>query len=107
MTLVPNTLRVRPESNGYNVQQALPPKVVPIRHYLSILTQLGARTALQVDLPQVDLPPRPAGRPNPLDSESSDDGVILTARKEQVGDTQHTRHYLVAYQKSGGRVSST
>ena len=33
----------------------------------------------------------------PLDSESSNDGVLLTARKEQVGDALHTRHYTAPH----------
>ena len=55
-------------------------------------TQLGARTALHIALP-----PRPAGGPNLIDSESSDDGVLLSARKEQVGDALHTRHYIAPH----------
>ena len=43
------------------------------------------------------LPPRPAGGPNLIDSESSDDGVLLSARKEQVGDALHTRHYIAPH----------
>ena len=42
---------------------------MPISNYLAVLTQLGARTAVLVELP-----PRPAGGPNLLDSESSNDG---------------------------------
>ena len=60
---------------------------MPISNYLAILTQLGARKALPVELP-----PRPAGGPNLLDSESSSNGILLSARKEQVGDALHTHH---------------
>ena len=76
-TMVQNTLRSRPESIGCNLSKELPSRAVPIRNYLAILTQLGARTALHIALP-----PRPAGGPNLIDSESSYDGVLLSAHKE-------------------------
>ena len=88
-TMVQNTLRSRPGSIGGDLSKELPSRAVPIRNYLAILTQLGARTALHIALP-----PRPAGGPNLIDSESSDDGFLLSARKEQVGDAFHTRHYI-------------
>ena len=56
------------------------------------LAKLGARTALHIALPL-----RPAGAPNLIDSESSDDGVVLSARKEQVRDALHTRHYIAPH----------
>ena len=65
--------------------RAMLAKAVPIHGYLSILTQLGARTALHVDLPQ-----RPCGGPNLIDSESSNDGIKLWARKEEVDNLSHT-----------------
>ena len=65
---------------------------MPIRNYLAILSQLGTRTTLHVELP-----PWPAGGPNLLDSESSGDGILLSARKEQVGDALHTRHYMAPH----------
>ena len=86
--MVQNTLRSRPGSIGCDLSKELPSRAVPIRNYLAILTQLGACTALHIALP-----PRPAGGPNLIDSESSDDGVLLSACKEQVGDALHTRHY--------------
>ena len=88
-TMVQNTLRSRPGSIGCDLNQELPSRAVPIRNYLVILTQLGARTTLHIPLP-----PRPAGGPNLIDGESSDDGVLLSSRKEQVGDALHTRHYI-------------
>ena len=91
-TMVQNTLRSRPGSIGCNLSKELPSRAVPTRNYLAILTQLGARTALHIALP-----PRPAGGPNLIDSESSDDGVLLSARKEQVGDALHTRHYIAPH----------
>ena len=89
ITMVQNTLRSCPESIGCNLSKELPSRAVPIRNYLAILTQLGARTALHIALLL-----RPAGGPNPIDSESSDDGVVLLARKEQVRDALHTRHCI-------------
>ena len=91
-TMVQNTLRSRPGSIGCDLSKELPSRAVPIRNYLAILTQLGARTALHIALP-----PRPAGGPNLIDSESSDDGVLLSARKEQVRDALHTRHYIAPH----------
>ena len=38
-----------------------------------------------------------AGGPNLIDSESSDNGILLSARKEQVGDALHTRHYIAPH----------
>ena len=69
-----------------------PAKAVPIRNYLSILNQLSARTTLHVELPQ-----RPAGRPNLIDSESSNDGVMLTACEEKLGNPVHAKHYIDPY----------
>ena len=63
--MVQNTLRSRPGSIGCNLSKELPSRAVPIRNYLAILTQPGARTALHVALL-----PRPAGGPNLIDSES-------------------------------------
>ena len=65
---------------------------MPVRNYLAILTQLGARTALHIALP-----PRPAGGPNLINSESSDDGVLLSACKEHVEDALHTRHCIAPH----------
>ena len=65
---------------------------MPIRNYLAILTQLGARTALHIALP-----PRPDGGPNLIDSESSHDGILLSARKEQMGDALYTHHYIAPH----------
>ena len=70
-TMVQNTLRSRPGSIGCNLSEELPSRAVPIRNYLAILTQLGARTALHIALL-----PRPAGGPNLIDNESSDDGDL-------------------------------
>ena len=92
VTLVQNTPRVRPQSIVHDLQHALPSHAVAIPDYLSNLTQLGARTALHVVLPR-----RPAGGPNLIDSESSDDGILLAARQDQVGDAQHTRHYVAPH----------
>ena len=78
--MIQNTLRSCPGCIGCDLSQELPSRAVPIRGYLAILTQLGARTALHVALP-----PRPAGGPDLIDNESSDDGVLLPAHKEQVG----------------------
>ena len=87
-TMVQNTLCSRPGSIGCcDLSKELPSRALPIRNYLAILTQLGARTALHIALP-----PRLARGPNLIDSENSDDGVLLSARKEQVGDALHTRH---------------
>ena len=91
-TMVQNTLRSRPGSIGCNLSKELPSRALPICNYLAILIQLGARTALHMALP-----PRPAGGPNLIDSESSDDGVLLLARKEQVGDALHTRYYIAPH----------
>ena len=74
--MVYNTLRSRPVSIGCDLSQELPSRVVPIRNYLAILTYPGAPSALHVALP------RPTGGPNLMDSKSSDDGVLLSARKE-------------------------
>ena len=101
-TMVQNTLRSRPGSIGCNLSKELPSGAVPIRNYLAILTQLGARTALHIALP-----PRPAGEPNLIDSESSDDGVLLLARKEQVGDALHTRHYIAPHRYHEDPSAST
>ena len=92
VTMMQNTLRARLNTMGCDLSRELPSRAVPIRNYLAILTQLGTRTALHVELP-----PRPAGGPNLLDSESSDDGIVPSARKEQVGDALHTRHYVAPH----------
>ena len=91
-TMVQNTLRSRPGSIGCDLSKEPPSRAVPIRNYLAILTQLGACTALHMALP-----PRPVGGPNLIDSESADGGVLLSARKEQVGDALHTRHYIAPH----------
>ena len=91
-TMVQNTLHSRRGSIGCELSKELPSRAVPIRNYLAILTQLGACTSLHIALP-----PRPAGGPNLIDSESSDDGVLLSARKEQVGYALHTRHYIAPH----------
>ena len=92
VTMMQNTLRARPNTMGCDLSRELPSRAVPIRNYLAILTQLGACTALHVELP-----PRPAGGPNLLDNESSDDGILPSARKEQAGDALHTRHYVAPH----------
>ena len=58
ITMVQNTVCSRPGSIGCNLSKDLASRAVPIRNYLAILTQLGARTALHIALP-----PRPAGGP--------------------------------------------
>ena len=97
ITMVQNTLR-----STCNLGCELPSRAVPIRNYLAILTQLGARTALHVALP-----PWLAGGPNLIDSESSDDGVLLPSRKEQVGDALHTRHYIAPHRCHGDPSADT
>ena len=92
ITMVQNMLRSRLGSIGCDLSKELPSRAVSIRNYLAILTQLGARTALHIALP-----PRPGGGPNLIDSESSDDGVLVSARKEQVGDALYTRHYIAPH----------
>ena len=92
ITMVQNALRSRPGSIGYGLSKKLPSRVVPICNCMAILTQLSARTALHIALP-----PRPAGGPNLIDSESSDDTVLPSARKEQVGYSLHTRHYIAPH----------
>ena len=77
ITMVQNTLRSRPGSIGCDLSKEVPSRAVPIRNYLAVLTQLGARTTFHVALP-----PRPAGGANLINSESSNDGVLLSARKE-------------------------
>ena len=91
-TMLQNTLRSRPGSIGCELTKELPSRAVPIRNYLAILTQLGARTALHIALA-----PRAAGGPNLIDSESSNDGVLLSARKEQVGEALHMRPYIAPH----------
>ena len=93
--MVQNTLRSHPGSVGCDLSEELSSRAVPIHNYLAILTQLGAHTALHIALP-----PRPAGGggANLIDSESSDDGLLLSARKDQVGDALHTRHYVAPHQ---------
>ena len=68
-----------------NLNRVLPSRAVFIRNYLAMLTELGARTR-----PHVELPPRSAWGPNLLDSESSSNGILLSAREEQLGDASHT-----------------
>ena len=51
ITMVQNTLRSHPGSIGCDVNQELPSRAVRICNYLAVLTQLGARTAVQVALP--------------------------------------------------------
>ena len=75
-TMVQNMLRSRPGSIGCDLSNELRCRAVPC-NYVAILSQLGARNALHIALP-----PRPAGGANTIDSESSDDGVLLSARKE-------------------------
>ena len=58
-TMVQNTLRSRLGSIGCDLSKELPSQEVPIRNYLAILTQLGARTALHIALP-----PRQGGQPH-------------------------------------------
>ena len=84
ITTVQNTLHSHPGSIGCDISTEYLSRAVSIRNYLAVLTQLGARTALHIALP-----PRPAGGPNSIDSESSDDGVLLSAHKEQVGCPPH------------------
>ena len=90
--MVQNTLRSRPGSIGCDLNKELPSPAVPICNYLAILAQLGARTALHIALP-----PRRAGARGLIDSESSHDGVLLSAYKEQVGDALHTRHHIAPH----------
>ena len=80
ITMVQNTLRSRPGSIGCDLSKELPSRAVAIRNYLAILTQLGARTALHIALS-----PRPAGGSNLIDSESSDDCILLSPCKELNG----------------------
>ena len=80
ITMVQNTLRSHPGSTGCDLSKELPPRAVPIRNYLAILTQLGARTALHVVIP-----PRPAGGPNLTDGESSNDGSFCQPVKNKWG----------------------
>ena len=82
ITMLQNTLRSRPGSIGCDLSQEfkLPSRAVPIRNYLAILTQPGARTALHVALP-----PRSAGGPNLIDNERSNDGFLLSTRKHKWG----------------------
>ena len=56
ITMVQNTFRSRLGSIGCDLSKELLSRAVPIRNYLAILTQLGARTALHIALL-----PRPAG----------------------------------------------
>ena len=91
-TIVQNTLRSRPGSIGCDLSKEMSSRAVPIHNYLAIITRLGACTALHIALPS-----RPAGGPNLVHSESSDDGVLLSACKEQVVDALHTRHYIAPH----------
>ena len=93
----PRISAYREQPKGHHRRQRtkskeLPSRAVCIRNYLAVFTQRGARTALHLALPR-----RPAGGANLIDSESSDDGVLLSARKEQVGDALHTRHYIAPH----------
>ena len=69
----------------HNIYSALLAKAVRICNYRSILSQLGAHTALHVDLSQ-----RPCGGPNLIDSESSNDGIM----SEHARSKWATRHTL-------------
>ena len=51
ITMLPNMLRSRPRSIGCDLSKELPSRAVPIRNYLAILMELGARTALHIALP--------------------------------------------------------
>ena len=73
----------------HDLRRALPAKAVPIRNYLPILTQFGAGTALHIKLPR-----RPAGGPNLIHTESSDDGILLAPPDQQVGNPQHARYHM-------------
>ena len=89
VTLTQTTLRAKPNMLMHNPQRTLLARAVHIRNYQSILSELGACTALHVELPQ-----RPPRGPNLIDSESSKDGIMHKAREEQVGNLLHTRHYI-------------
>ena len=51
VTLLQTTLHAQPIALVHDLQHTLPASAVPIRNYLSILTQLCTGTALHVELP--------------------------------------------------------
>ena len=100
--MVQNTLRSRLGSNGCDLSKKLPSRAVPICNYLAILTQLGARTALHIALR-----PRPAEGCNLIDSESFDDSVLLSTRKEEPDDALHAHHYIAPHRCHEGPLART
>ena len=64
VTMMYSTLRTNHSALLHDVNNVLPPYATPICNYLSILTQLGARTPLHIAPPE-----HPAGGPELIDSE--------------------------------------
>ena len=103
VTMMQSKVRAQHSSLVHDVNNVLLSHATPIHNYLSILIQLGARAALHFALSE-----RPAGGPELIDSKSSDNGAVLQACTPQVGDPQHTRHYVApircAEDPSTGRI---
>ena len=63
--------------------------MAPIRDYVTMLRQLGARTSIQLCEYQA-----PHGGPTFFDEESSDDGIQIRSQHPDVGDESLSRKYI-------------
>ena len=79
VTMMQSIVHTKHSSLVNNVNHVLPSHATTTHHYLSILTQLGARTTLHIALPE-----RLAGGLELIDSKNSDDGAMLQGRTPQV-----------------------
>ena len=65
--------------------------MAPIRDYVTMLRQLGARTSIQLCEYRA-----PRGGPTLFDEESSDDGIQMRSQQPDVGDESLSRKYIAA-----------
>ena len=89
ITLLQTALRDRHGRVRAIAQRPVDRKMAPIRDYVTMLRQLGARTSIQLCEYQA-----PRGGPTFFDEESSDDGIQMRSQHPDVGDESLSRKYI-------------
>ena len=89
ISLLQTALRDRHSRVWAIAQRPVDRKMTPIRDYVTMLRQLGARTSIQLCEYRA-----PRGGPTLFDEESSDDGIQIHSQQPAVGDELLSRKYI-------------